>query len=128
GKGVGPQSYHYRAADVADSGALGKSGGRVTPTLRDGKARAAAARRHDIRILDLKGLPDQVVGIVDFGSAHEFEAERIDQDGRAVLGEHEIVRRRRLLHQVVLVLETRAAASRNGNAQHRPRPLLGEDA
>src|ERR1700710_287219 len=80
---------------------------------RDRETRAAAARCDRVRVLDLKTLANQVVDIVDLSAAHELEAERVDQDGRGVFGEHQVIGRGSLLHQLVFVLEARAAAAGN---------------
>src|SRR5688572_19371314 len=75
----------------------------------DREAGAAAAGGDGIGIADLEGLTDQVVDEVDLRPAQEFLAERIDQHGGIVLAEHQVVRRRGFLDQVVFVLEARAA-------------------
>src|SRR3982750_62530 len=77
-------------------------------SVRDRKARAAAAGRDCVRVLDLETLADQIVDIIDLRSAHEFEAERVDQDRRIVPGEHQIIIGCTLMDELVLVLEARA--------------------
>jgi len=96
--------------------------------VRDRKAGPAAAGRDRVGILDLERLADQIVDIIDLGAAHEFEAERVDQDRRVVLGKDEIVIGRGLLDELVFVLEPRAAASRHHDATNCARRLFGQHA
>lgn len=75
----------------------------------DGKTRSAAAGGDGIGIADLERLADEIINKVDFGAAHEFEAERIDQHPGLVALEPHIVVPGSIRHHGVFVLEARAA-------------------
>ena len=92
----------------------------------DRKARAAAAGRLHIRIVDLEGLPDQVVDEVDPRAAQEIQRHRIDEHHRAFLLDHQVFRLA-LLGDIESVLETGAAAAIDRDAERRARRLLGKN-
>src|SRR5471032_53741 len=90
----------------------------VPKTASDREADAAAAGRHGVRVLDLERLAHQIVDEIDFRTLHIFERDRIDEDHGAVAFDHKVVRGARLL-DIESVLETRAAAALDRNAQRR---------
>ena len=90
----------------------------------DGKACAAAARGDGIGVLYLERLSDEIVDKVDFGAAHEFEAHRIDVDGRFAARQHEVIVGRLFLDQIVFILKARASATGHGDTQNGARLFL----
>src|SRR5205085_12143699 len=86
----------------------GRPSRRTKPSHRE--ADPAAAGRHRVRVLHLERLPHQVVDEVELRAAHIFEADGVDEDGRAVAGHDEVILGPRLL-DVERILKTRAAAA-----------------
>jgi hypothetical protein len=84
---------------VAGSGAAAKATAR---------ARARGVRR-----------ANEVVDEVDLGAGHEFERDRVDQHRDLPSFDDEVIRRP-LAVDVESVLEARAAAALDADAQHRP--------
>ena len=80
-----------------------------------------------MRVLDLEGLADQVVDEVDLRAAHIVERHGVDQHLGAVAGKHDVVRRGRLLNQVVAILEAGAAAAFDADAERGSGRLRGQD-
>src|SRR5690606_13299665 len=91
------------------------------------ETRSASAGCDGIRILNLKRLTDQIIDEIDLCAAHEFKAEGIDQDCRGVFLEDQVVLIRGFLHEIVFVLETRAAAAGHGYAQDGAGSLFRQD-
>ena len=88
----------------------------------NGEARTAAAGCGGLRIVDLEGAAHQVVDEVDARAAQIFEGGLIDQHGRAVTLEDEVVRFPRG-DDVVGVLEAGAAARRRRRRAARNRAI-----
>src|SRR5208282_4781770 len=84
----------------------------------DREAYAAAAGGHRVRVPDLEGLSHKVVHEVELGALHHFERDGIDEHGRPVAGGDEVVLGAGPL-DVKGVLEARAAAALDGDAQRR---------
>src|SRR6185312_969588 len=115
-----------RSIDVSLCADARVAGLKLQPSDGDREAGAAAAGGDGVRVPDLEALADQVVDIIDLGAAHEFEAERVDEDGGAVLGEDQVVVGRGFVHDLVFVLEAGAAAARHDDAEHRAGRLFGQ--
>src|SRR5260370_24845259 len=94
--------------------------------ISDREARAAAAGRGRVGIGDLERGADQVVDEIDLGAFHVAQRDRVDEHGRAVARDHEIVWRLALLH-VEPVLEPGAAAALDADAEHGAGGLGGEN-
>ena len=75
--------------EVPARSAAGGGGGVVQDLQRE--AGAAAAGRRGLRVLHLERGADQVLDEIDFRSGHVIDRDRIDQHGRAVAGDHQIV-------------------------------------
>jgi len=82
------------------------------------KAHPAAAGRDGVGVLDLERLTHQVVDEVELRALHQFERDRVDHHCRSVADRDEVVVGARAV-DVVGVLEARAAAALDGNAQRR---------
>ena len=94
----------------------------------DSKTRAAPTGCHRIRIANLKGLPDQIVYKIDFGTTHKFKAHGIDQHRSVALLQNDIVAGRLFLYEIIFVLKSRTAAPRHRDPQHSALGLLGQNA
>src|SRR6185437_8231680 len=95
------------------------SGRRVAANLKlQREAGAAAAGRLGLRIVDLERSADQIVDIIDLGAGKETERNLVDQHGRAVARQHDVVVGLGAF-DVELVLEAGAAAALYADAQHR---------
>ena len=81
-----------------------------------GEAGAAAAAGNRIRILDLEGLAQKIVDKVDLGARHVDQRNRVDQHGRAIAGNHDVVVLL-VLVEVEFVGKARTAAAFDGDAQ-----------
>src|SRR5215207_4182618 len=79
-----------------------------------------------MRVLDLEGLPDEVVDEVDGGTLEEGQRHLVDEHGGPVPLDDDVVRLRRPL-DVEGVLEAGAAAAVDADAQHRPGGLGAHD-
>jgi hypothetical protein len=103
------------------------------------EARAAAAGRRCVRVLDHELRPVEVVLVVDLGAGEVLQAHRVDQQGDAVLGHLRVVVVDDLVEREA-VLEARAAATLDEDAQlevgvaflvdqllHLVRGAVGED-
>src|SRR4051794_6764778 len=90
------------------------------------ETRPAAAGRCRLWIVDLERGADQVVDEVDLRPREISNRDRVDQYGRAVAVDDEVVVRPRAIH-VELVLEARAAAAFHAHAQHGSRRLTAEN-
>src|SRR5215813_14646522 len=87
------------------------------PTELDREAGAAAAGRGGLRVVHPERRADQVVDEVDLGPRHVIERHRVDQHGRAVPRDDDVVVRLGAL-DVELVLEARTAAAFDADPQH----------
>src|SRR5204862_170277 len=86
-------SWHDARLDVADARARLPPEGGFCPDLADSgrKARAAAAGRRRVRVLDHELGALQVVLVVDLGPGEVLQAHRIDEQRDAVLGHRRVV-------------------------------------
>src|SRR5262245_47749351 len=96
------------------------------PTELDGKAGAAAAGGGGLRVVHPERGADQVVDEVDLGPRHVVERHRVDQHGRPVLRDDDVVVGLGAV-DVELVLEARAAAAFDADAQHGAGAFALED-
>src|SRR4051794_3987892 len=87
---------------------------------------AAAAGGGRLGVLDLERLADEVVDEIDDRAFHVLQRDLVDEDLRAVLLDHEIVRLPGAV-DVEAVGEPRAAAAVDANAQHRAGGLARHD-
>ena len=122
-----PRPPHQAAARTAGGGSAGcATGGGGGVGWLQRKTRPAAAGRDRLRVLDLERRADQIVDEVDFGTGHIIDRHAVDQHYRAVARDHQIVVRLFAVH-VELVLEARAAAAFDRDAQHGAVRLLFQD-
>ena len=107
----------------AGGSAAGGGGGVMGILQRE--AGAAAAGRGGLRVFHLERGADQVVDEVDLRAGHVIDRDRIDQHGRAVAGDHDVVVGLRALHaEFVLKAGAAAAFDARRAAWCRPARLL----
>ena len=90
------------------------------------KAGSAATRSRRIGIFDFERLADQVIDKIDPRAFEKTQRHRIDQHGRAVAFEHQIVGQRAAL-DIERILKARAAAAIHGDPQHGAGRLAGQN-
>lgn len=94
----------------------------------NGETGAAAAGCNRVGVANLEGLANQVIDEVDFCAAHEFKAEGIDINSGVVASKDDIVCTGFFADEVIFVLEARASATGDRDAQDRAGLFLGDDA
>src|ERR1051326_7415943 len=94
---------------------------RANGSRLDRKARAAAAGRSRVRIVDSEGCADHLLDEVDLGPFQEVERNRVDQNLGIVAGNQNVVLGARFV-DAEIILKTGTPAAGYRNAQHgRPR-------
>src|SRR5262249_34726168 len=95
-------------------------------TLLEREAGPAAAGRLGVGIVDPERGADEVVDEIDLRAGQVSERDLIDQYHRLITADKHVVRRLFAVH-VKFVLETRAAAALDAQAQHRPGRFAAEN-
>src|SRR3954467_9640371 len=80
---------------------------------------AAAAGCYRIRVPDLEGRADQVLDIIEFGAAHELQRRLVDEHGRAVMFDGDVIGLPPPV-EIEAILEARTPSALDTDPQHRP--------
>src|SRR5262245_30131261 len=92
----------------------------------DGEARPAPAGGCGVRVVDPERRAQEVVDVVDFRAVDQAQGDGVDQHAGAALVDHQVVGGP-IGHQVEPVLEARAAATLDTDAEHGRGWLAGDD-